>query len=114
MLSSFNQIVFNTAVVLFLIVMLIIGVAMSKFMKDIQYPPVEAQCPDYWEAHKDKDGTYCLNNMNLGNYNSDMCKKFDVAYYQGKDKLCDKYKLAQNCNLTWDGVTNNDKACKDN
>ena len=37
MLSSFNQIVFNTAVILFLIVMLIIGVALYNFMKDVQY-----------------------------------------------------------------------------
>lgn len=115
MLSDFNKIVLHTATVLFIIVMLILGISFHQLTKDVAYPPVIAECPDYWEANKEQDGsTFCLNTMNLGGRSSDMCNKFYPDQFSGSKKqiLCNKHKLARNCNLTWDGVTNNDRACK--
>ena len=36
---------------------------------------------------------------------------FSYSHWNGKDGLCNKYKWAKKCDLTWDGITTSDDAC---
>ena len=78
-----------------------------------EYPPVQSQCPDYWTVNKDNT---CTNVKNLGSctgggqHNMD----FTTEEWTGADGLTKKCQWAKNCDLVWDGVTNNTKACNPN
>lgn len=53
----------------------------------------------------------CVNTHGLG---LDTCKKimdFSTEEYSGTQGLCNKQTWANNCNITWDGVTNAEEAC---
>ena len=53
----------------------------------------------------------CVNIHGLG---LDTCNKimdFSTGEYSGTQGLCNKQTWANNCNITWDGVTNAEEAC---
>lgn len=109
---SFQKTVVSVAMVMTVILLLVIGIALYKQKNNAKYPPVVGSCPDYWvERYNDDDSSKCVNVKNLGNQS---CKKemnFSVYPWNGDDGLCNKYKWARACDLTWDGVTNNSDAC---
>ena len=109
---SFQKTVVSVAMVMLVILLLVIGVALYKQKNNANYPPVTGTCPDYWmEQDDNNDGTKCVNVKNLG---SSSCKKemdFSVYPWNGDDGTCNKYKWAKACDLTWDGITNNNNAC---
>ena len=70
------------------------------------WPPLVSNCPDYFEDEKG-DGSSCLNKLKLGNQDN-QCNgpyNFTNSRYIGSNGNCEKYKWANNCNLTWDGIT---------
>jgi hypothetical protein len=94
----------------FLVVTLsIIAISFSKTKQDRKYPPVISECPDYWI---DISGNTCVNrHLELGNSNCEKKMDFSGSIWLGETGKCEKKKWAKHCNLTWDGITNNDDIC---
>tara|TARA_B100000925_G_scaffold67112_1_gene45973 strand:+ start:742 stop:1080 length:339 start_codon:yes stop_codon:yes gene_type:complete len=107
-MASFQKITIGIAVILLIMCLIFIGYSLYNSKYNTAYPPVAADCPDYW---LDKEGD-CVNVKELG---SDSCKRnknFNTSFWTGDEGLCRKKQWARKCNLTWDGVTNNQNACK--
>lgn len=110
---TFQKIILIIAAILLIIALIIFGVSIYNQKYSSVFPPVVAECPDYWESIPgDKNNTSnCLNIKNLGSSNCSKTMNFNVPEFSGSNGLCNKKKWAQNCNLTWDGVTNSSKQC---
>ena len=118
---NFQSIVMIVATVILIFALTTIGVALSNLNSGIKYPPVIADCPDYWSISKnpvdpniDSSQTpefTCNNDKQLGNN----CTVFNSSdsKYKGIGGLCAKKQWADKCDVTWDGVTNNPDAKKD-
>lgn len=110
-MNTFQLIVIITALCLLIISLLVIGFIMYKSKFNKKYPPVVADCPDYWIDESDGDTSKCVNVKKLGNGSCPTTMNFSQSIWQGNTGLCNKYKWAKKCNLTWDGVTNANEPC---
>ncbi len=110
-MANFQSIVMTVAIVLLVLCLIMIGVALYRHKYDSAYPPVVADCPDYWIDMGEGDEETCTNVHNLGNPSCAKSMNFNTGPWASSDGLCNKSKWAKACNLTWDGVTNNKNAC---
>ena len=94
-----------------IVTLVLTGIFLAKRRGSGNYPPVVGSCPDYWEEQKINEKNVCVNVKNLGNCGVDK-KDFDIAEFKGDIGNCNKKKYAENCDLTWDGITNNPNVCK--
>ena len=106
---SFQKAVLTIAIVFLIILLVLIGVALSQSSADQEWPPIVGACPDYW-VDLSGNGEKCLNSHSLGECNiptdSDKnTKNFNQAPYNGTDGTCAKYRWADKCKVTWDGIT---------
>jgi hypothetical protein len=111
---NFQYIVLSIALVLLILVLIVFGISMYNKKATDTFPPVQSSCPDYWVEERGSDNEqYCVNDKGLGN--SDCQKKinFHASPFVGSKavSLCAKEEWAKNCNITWDGVTNNPDSC---
>lgn len=118
MLSLFNKIVLYTAVIILSISLITLGIFLSKSMFEDSYPPIISDCPDYWDvSYNSNNDIICKNTSTINEGRGDAaCTNYPVTEFEssGSDKysvICEKYKWAKRCNLAWDGITNNNKAC---
>jgi hypothetical protein len=115
MASSFQEITVVIALVLLIICLIIIGISLYNKTYNAAYPPVTGDCPDYWQdLGVSSGGGGCVNVQSLGKQDRQICKgpmNFTLSGWEGDDGLCKKSKWANACDLTWDGVTNNNNAC---
>tara|TARA_Y100001970_G_C14256189_1_gene875573 strand:- start:9040 stop:9402 length:363 start_codon:yes stop_codon:yes gene_type:complete len=116
---NFQSIVLLIACIVLIGSLIMIGLALKNVNKDVKFPPIVSECPDYWQnVSPDGESGLCENTNNLGTI-SDTCSSipnsmdFSVAPYVGAEGLCEKKTWANNCNLTWDGITNNSKVCNE-
>jgi hypothetical protein len=107
MLSEFNRIVFNSAVIILIISLIVIAFMINNSIRgaNVQYPPVVGSCPDYWDAQTESSNNiYCINTLDIGNVGStSMCGAFYTDTYPTN---CDKLTVAKSCGMSWDGITN--------
>lgn len=108
---SFQKTTMIIAIIILIICLIFIGISLYNSKYNTQYPPVVADCPDYWLDLSDGDGANCVNKKNLGKSNCNKSMNFSTSFWTGDEGLCRKYKWARKCNLTWDGVTNGTDAC---
>ena len=113
-LDSFQTKVVGIASVILIIMLSIIGylLANSK-LGNKTWPPTIAVCPDYWE---DATGTgkHCTNPHNLGrcDVSSFGSEGVNLTYWVQPKSRCEAGKIFRDeCNLSWDGITNDDNAC---
>ena len=113
-LDPFQTKVVGVACVVLIIMLAIIGylLAYSK-SADKTWPPTIAVCPDYWE---DASGTgkHCTNPHNLGkcDVSSFGSNGVDLTAFTKPAMRCRMGKVMRDdCNLSWDGITNDDNAC---
>ena len=107
---TFQKTVLMVAVVIFILVMTVVGVLMTKSKQASIYPPEVGICPDYWELDADENGNkVCRNIKELGNTSINLspgnCKEAnfeDAAYATRKSKCL----AAKKCGVEWDGITN--------
>ncbi len=112
-MSTFQSIVMSISVVLLIICLIFIGVLLYKNKYSKKFPPIIANCPDYWLDQSDKNnGSKCFNAQNLGNGQCPKTMDFSKSAWNGPDGLCAKSKWAKSCDLTWDGIDNNSDVCK--
>jgi len=118
MLNNFNSLVLQIATVLLIIILIIIGIVMYYSAKNAHFPPIVAECPDYWNVTKDsKNNIICKNDLKI-NPNStsetDHCATVNPVTFTGTTKdetICNQYKWATACGVIWDGITNNNASC---
>jgi hypothetical protein len=102
-MASFQKIVLTAAIVILIIALIFIGLALRAGQKNMSWPPVVGDCPDYWVDTKGS-GANCVNVKNLGT-----CKtksmNFTTSNFTGSNGTCNKYTWATNCGVSWDGIT---------
>jgi hypothetical protein len=115
---NFQKIVLTIAIVIFIILIIFISIILRNNKYSVKFPPTVSQCPDYWIDMPDQSGTHnlnpsqtCTNIKNLGNVSCDKTMDFTGDFWQGSFGMCNKYKWAKSCDLTWDGITNNPNIC---
>ena len=113
---NFQKSVMMVAIVLLVICLIMIGMAMYNNKYDSDFPPIIADCPDYWiERPSDiHDQNVCYNVKNLGRSECEKPKDFSGSLWTGSQGTCNKYRWAKSCDLTWDGVTNKTDPCNTN
>lgn len=109
--GGFKTIVISIATILLIITLIIIGINIYKKKYLMVYPPVSADCPDYWLDESDGNASKCVNAKNLGTCNNKIMN-FSTSMWAGNVGLCNKAKWAKACDLTWDGVTNSSIDCQ--
>lgn len=110
-METFQNIVIAVATMLLVIALIFIGISLYHKKKRTVFPPVLAECPDYWLDMSEGNANKCVNTKNLGTCDTDTMD-FSSSFWAGSIGLCNKYKWARQCNLTWDGVTNAINPCK--
>jgi len=129
-MNQFNKIVLTIATIILIVSLSFIAFFLAKSLFEDSYPPIISECPDYWDVDYNSDNQIvCKNtstiNEGRGGVSGDRCNipseginpitLFDSqATGSGNNEdsvLCEKYRWARECNITWDGVTNNNNAC---
>jgi hypothetical protein len=110
-MASFQNIVLITATIILIITLCFIGLALYRQKYKSDYPPIIANCPDYW-IDSSGNGAACMpDSKNLiGTCTGTMDFTKPQWSAQGTGQ-CSKYKWAKSCNLSWDGITNNADIC---
>ena len=118
----FYKNLFISVILSVLLVLIFMAVIMYNSKKKQVYPPVFQPCPDYYKT--DSAGN-CL--INAGVWDSSKvpatsgstslsCSNVDFSGFKNpgigaSSSLCTKKKWAQDCQVTWDGITNNSAIC---
>ena len=108
-MATFQKIILIIAIVILIIALVFIGLALS-YAQDNTWPPMVPECPDYWLVDGSGNNTKCTNIKDLGTCpppsgQKHLTMNFNVAPYIGNGGNCAKYNWANNCNVTWDGIT---------
>lgn len=106
---NFQNIILTIAIIILIIMLVVIGIALSKASYEETWPPIVGECPDYW-VDMSGNGEACFNSHSLGRCNvpTDGEKgtmNFNQSPFTGDDGICAKYKWANSCKVTWDGIT---------
>jgi len=120
MLKNYNSIVLLVASILLILGLIIIGISIAKSVENSAYPPVISDCPDYWDvSYNSAKQKICIkNSINTSpNISDASCVSYPTALYSVNgssidDIICEKSKWAKKCNVQWDGISNNLRACK--
>ena len=110
-MATFQTIVMITAAIILLVSLCFIGLALRNAKNNAIFPPVIANCPDYWTDTSGNNGSRCINEQNIGSMECIRAPDFTTAMYAGTEGSCEKLKWATTCNLSWDGITNNADVC---
>jgi hypothetical protein len=90
----------------FIFILVIIGYSLSNSKSVKTWPSVLANCPDYWEnVSTDDENIICSNVKSIGTCNIQGDSGENNKIFPKNQTLCDKYKWANTCGLSWDGVT---------
>ena len=100
---SFQKIVMTIATVVLIVMLVVIGMALSKASYGETWPPIVGDCPDYW-VDMSGNGEKCVNTHNLGTCTTESVN-FNQAPFTGDTGMCAKYNWANTCKVTWDGIT---------
>jgi hypothetical protein len=109
---DFKYLVLVLAVILLIVCLVFMGIFLMQ-TRSSEWPPSVKDCPDYW----DPSGNYCVNTFEIGFNDDNQMNQGECATTEGivfsgdQDGLCAKKAFAENCEITWDGVTNAGKTC---
>lgn len=102
------------------IMILVITLSLAAYILNITkkkyiYPPYINRCPDYYHLNTFGD---CYDKNEVFNAKEHKCyiENFNKSLYQNagsntESGSCKKKRWADNCNVTWDGITNNSELC---
>ena len=115
-LNKFNKTILFSAIVILIIALIIIGIMLKYALFNENYPPIISDCPDYWDVSlNSNDEVTCINvsrrNTGLNNVSYPV-NNFYIGGSNPSDVICAKYKWSKENNISWDGITNNNKACQ--
>jgi hypothetical protein len=108
-MEAFHKIILFSAILLLFISLLLIGIALT-YSTNKSWPPNTPICPDYWLADGSGNNTTCTNMKDLGTCpalsgDKHLKMNFNLPAFTGSQGLCNKYKWANNCDISWDAVT---------
>ena len=113
---AFKGIVTTTAIVLLVAFFIFMIFFMKRTSDDVEYPPHINKCPDYWdynEINNECENTFGMKKEENTDSTSISNLKLE-DYGTGKSGKCKKRDWSYENNLTWDGVTNDEKLdCSD-
>lgn len=106
-MNSFQKIILIIAVIILIITLVFIGVVLSYSKNSTTWPPLVPECPDYWIMDPSNN---CVNTKGLGTCppksgQQHLIVNFNTPTYTGDNGLCAKYTWANNCGVSWDGIT---------
>jgi len=99
---TFQKVVFIVAAILLILSLIVLAILIYNSHGGYQWPPEIGECPDYWTASPN----LCTNTRGLGTCGSDSFNPNDFP--KGKAGNKERCKIAKECGLTWDGITNAD------
>jgi hypothetical protein len=108
-MEGFQKFVLFTAIIVLIIALIFIGIALS-YSNDVTWPPMVPQCPDYWLSDGSGNNSTCINVKDLGtckpqNGDKHLVMNFNGPAFTGSNGACAKYTWANNCDVSWDGIT---------
>ena len=114
--TGFKPVFLVIVVVLFILGLIYVFYKTDEEASKRNWPPSISKCPDYWVQDLTSDQTICTNVKNLGLETNSCPTPLNVDTFIYESKLlsqddCAKALWARSCNLTWDGITNNEKVC---
>ena len=108
---NFQKTILVVAIVVLIILLVLIGYTLSKSDASETWPPIVGSCPDYW-IDLSGNGEACFNSHKLGTCNlpgdgkdNNNTMNFNQSPFNTSTGVCSKYKWANNCKVTWDGIT---------
>ena len=111
---DFYTSLFVGTIIFLIIILCIVGYYMSISKKKQTYPPSIADCPDYYSLDANglcKIGTSITvtdPTCNTEDFRQEKYKKEGNDFTRG---LCKKKMWGNKCEVSWDGITNNDEIC---
>ena len=107
-MESFQKSVLICAIIVLLFVLVIIGIALTN-ASNTNWPPMIPDCPDYWLIDGSGTNTKCVNVKDLGTCpkrrgQKHLSMNFNLPVFTGSQGLCNKYKFANRCKVSWDGI----------
>lgn len=126
-MTEFKFTVSIIAVITLILILTVVGVSISSSETETVWPPMQTKCPELYTLN----GTDCkIDNTKFAAYGSSSnndgsagrypkigdkasCVSVDTSHadFTGIDGDCNKYKWAQNCNVSWDGIYDNPSLC---
>jgi hypothetical protein len=105
---NFQKIVLVISTILLIIILVVIGVTLSKSNEKQNWPPIVGECPDFW-VDMLGNGEACFNTHSLGTCNipsegNSNTKNFKQSPFTGSNGKCAKFNWARSCRVTWDGI----------
>jgi len=102
---NFQRLVIIVAMIIIILMLTFVGYILHKDKKNMKFPPVIGDCPDYWIS----ENNLCINPHKIGPCLGPI--DFSTTLYQGDNGNCEKSKKARNCKLSWQGITDNENIC---
>jgi hypothetical protein len=108
---DFYKFISLLAVFILIVCLAFVASALQVSQKDALFPPHISDCPDFFV----KEGTTCKATYTLPVSTCDDVT-FEAEQYKqpgmGRESgICKKKEWAQDCNVNWDGITNNQDVC---
>lgn len=107
-MATFQTIVSVTAIITLIIIFITIAISLYIAKQKEKWPPILSQCPDYW-IDESINGSKCTNVKDLGTCKSPNSGHYTMDFtrplFMGSNGICEKYKWAKGCDITWDGIT---------
>jgi hypothetical protein len=122
-MNQFQKVILISSSIILVVSLIFLAYFLTKSLYEGSYPPVISDCPDYWDVTIDNDGNRsCVNTSTINEVSGvhsslDECSNpsvIDQFMGSGNDSdgvLCEKYNWSKKCNVVWDGISNNNKAC---
>ena len=98
-MDFYKQVAIVTLVIL-IISLAIFGYVITEGVSTAYFPSYVSKCPEYWKWDGENKKCVNINNMNLGNGDSN---------YVPSNDICTNKKWAANNRIVWDGVTNTNR-----
>ncbi len=109
-MEDFQKFVLFAAIIILIIALVVIGISLSYAKDKDSWPPLTADCPDYWMIDGSGNNTVCINVKDLGTCAPQSGKQhlmmnFNTSAFTGSNGNCAKYTWAKKCGVSWDGIT---------
>jgi len=108
-MAGFQKIVLIIALIVLIITLVVMGFILGSSSGGT-WPPLVPVCPDWWIADGSGNNSTCVNVKDLGICPAQSGKKhqtmdFNKDMFTGDNGTCAKYTWANNCKVSWDGIT---------
>jgi hypothetical protein len=132
-MTEFKFTVSIIAVITIILLLTVVGVSLSSNETKTDWPPMQTKCPELYKlsTFQNEENICKINNTNFAGYGHDIsgndgtnsrypkigdnasCVSVDTSHadFTGIDGDCNKYKWAQNCGVSWDGIYDNPSLC---